>query len=136
VPTTVYEAAATNIKSIADASVEQQASIVSSNKSWVKKIRGKGVNFTISNTTSTDTSELNHVLGLLDAVRATDFSAAVTLLRDSSKSGEACGKIARSPVRSSGSVDYFSRSQINKISTLSSAMSAKITKARALLADL
>ena len=136
VPTAVYEAAATSIKSIADASVEQQASVVSSNKSWVKKIRGKGVNFTISSTTSTDTSELNHILGLLEAVHAADFRAAVTLLRDCSKLGEACGKIARSPVRSTNSVDYFSRTQINKISTLSSQMSTKITKARAQLTDL
>jgi hypothetical protein len=136
VPTTVFDAAATSIKSIASASVDQQASVVSSNKSWVKKIRGKGVNFTLSSTSAADTSELTHIIGVLSAVHGTDFSAAVTALRDCSKLGQACGKIARSPVRRSGRVEYFSRTQINKIAKLSSQMAAKLTKARGLLEDL
>ena len=136
VPSTVYDAAATSIKSIASASVDQQASIVTSNKSWVKKIRGKGVNFTISSTTAADTSELNHILEVLPVVQGADFSAVVTLLRDCSKLGQSCGKIANAPVRKSAGVDYFSRTQINKIATLSSQMAAKISKARGLLQDL
>lgn len=136
VPSTVYDAAATSIKSIASASVDQQASIVTSNKSWVKKIRGKGVNFTISSTTAADTSELNHVLEVLPVVQGADFNAAVTLLRDCSKLGQSCGKIANAPVRKSAGVDYFSRTQINKIATYSSQMAAKISKARGLLQDL
>lgn len=136
VPSTVYEAAATSIKSMADASVDRQASIVSSNRSWVKKIRGKGVNFTLSSTTAADTSELTHIIGTLTAVQGTDFRAALTLLRDCSKLGQSCGKIAKSPVRKSGRVQYFSRTQINKIASLSSQMAAKLTKARGLLKDL
>jgi len=60
----------------------------------------------------------------------------VTLLRDCSKLGQSCGKIANAPVRKSAGVDYFSRTQINKIATLSSQMAAKISKARGLLQDL
>jgi len=136
VPGAVYDAAATSIRAMASASAGQQASVVSSNKSWVKKIRGKGVNFTIQSTTAADTGELTHILGTLTAVHRTDFGGAVKLLRDCSKLGEACGKIARSPVRKRGRVQYFSRSQVNKISTLSSQMAAKISKARGLLQDL
>jgi hypothetical protein len=136
VPSAVYDAATASIKAMASASANQQASIVSNNKSWVKKIRGKGVNFTISSTTAADTGELNHIIGTLAGVHGTDFGGAVKLLRDCSKLGEACGKIARSPVRKRGSVQYFSRSQVNKISTLSSQMAAKISKARGLLQDL
>jgi hypothetical protein len=136
VPQTVYDAAATSIRSIANASLDQQASAVSSNKSWVKKIRGKGVNFTISSTTSQDTDEMNHILDVLSVVHATDFHAAVTLLRDSSKLGQSCGKIAKSPVRRKGRVEYFSRSQISRIAKYSSQMAGKISKARGLLQDL
>ena len=136
VPTTVYDAAATSIRSMANASLDQQASAVSSNKSWVKKIRGKGVNFTISSTTAQDTGELSHILDVLAVVHATDFRAAVTLLRDCSKLGQSCGKIAKSPVRKKGRVEYFSKSQINKIATYSSQMAGKISKARGLLQDL
>lgn len=136
IPTTVYDAAAASITSIANASLDQQASAVSSNKSWVKKIRGKGVNFTISSTTAEDTSQLRHVLALLPVVHGTDFGDAIALLRDSSKLGESCGKIARSPVRRKGRVEYFSRSQISKIATYSSQMAGKISKARGLLQDL
>ena len=136
VPGAVYDAAAKAIKSIADGSVDAQAAVVSSNKSWVKKIRGKGVNFTISSTSAGDTSDLTHVLGTLDTVHGTDYRSAVTLLRDSSKLGQACGKIASSPVRRKGTVSYFSRTQVNKISKLSSQMSSKISKARGQLQDL
>jgi len=134
VPSTVYDAAATSIKSIASASVDQQESVVSSNKSWVKKIRGKGANFTISSTTAVDTSELTHIIGVLPGVHGTDFRAAVTLLRDCSRLGEKCGKIA--PVKKSSTVAYFTRSQVNTISRLSSQMAAKLAKARGLLKNL
>jgi hypothetical protein len=133
VPSSVYDAAATSIKSIADASIDQQASVVSSNRSWVTKIRGKGANFTISSTTAVDTGELTHIIGVLPAVHGVDFRATVTLLRDCSRLGERCGKIARSPVKKSSSVVYFSRSQVNTIATLSSQMDAKLTRARGLL---
>ena len=136
VPSTVYDAAATSITSIANASIDQQASVVSSNKSWVAKIRGKGANFTISSTTAADTSELTHIIGVLPGVHGTDFRAAVTLLRDCSKLGEQCGKVARSPVKKSSTVAYFTRSQVNTISRLSSQMAAKLSKARGLLKNL
>ena len=136
VPSTVYDAAATSIKSIAGASIDQQASVVSSNKSWVTKIRGKGANFTISSTTAVDTSELTHIIGILPGVHGTDLRAVVTLLRDCSRLGEQCGKIARSPVKKSSSVVYFTRGQVNTIARLSSQMAAKLTKARGLLKGL
>ena len=133
VPSSVVAAAATSIKSIAGDSVDWQGPMVTSNKSWVKKLRGKGASFTISGATASDTSDLTHVIGTLSDVQGTSFSPVMTLLRDSSKLGERCSKIARSPVRKRGSVSYFSRSQISQIDTLSKQMGAKLDKARALL---
>jgi hypothetical protein len=136
VPTTVFDAAATSIRSIGSDSLDSQSSMVSSNKSWVKKLRGKGASFTISGTTAADTSQLTHVIGILPTVQGAPFRAAMTLLRDCSKMGERCSKIARSPVRKSGRSSYFSVGQVNQIATLSKQMGAKLAKARALLKNL
>jgi hypothetical protein len=136
VPSTVLDAAATDIKSIASDSLDYQSPMVSSNKRWVKALRGKGANFTISGTDSTDTGQLSHVLGLLTAVQGDAYRSALTLLRDSSRLGEKCSKIGRSPVRKKGNASYFSSSQVNRISSYSKQMSAKLSKARGLLQDL
>ena len=136
VPTTVYDAAATRIKSIAGNSLDFQAPMVTSNKSWVKKLRAKGANFTILGTAKADTSELTRVIGILPAVEGTRFQAALTLLRDCSRLGERCSKIAQSPVRKNGSARYFSSSQVNEIEKLSKQMDAQLTKARGLLNNL
>jgi len=136
VPSEVYDAATTSIKSIASDSLGMQAAYVRSNRSWVKKLRGKGANFTIQGTVKADTSELTRALGMLSAVQGTSFRSALTLLRDSSKLGERCSKIGRSPVRKTGSAHYFSRGQVNTISKLSSQMGAKLSRARTLLSNL
>jgi hypothetical protein len=136
VPSTVFDAAATSLKSIASASLDSQTPIVSSNKSWVKKLRGKGANFTISGTTAADTSQLSHVIGILPDVQGEPFGSALTLLRDCSKLGERCSKIGRSPVRKSGSSRFFSVGQVNQIASLSKQMGAKLAAASGLLTAL
>jgi hypothetical protein len=136
VPSSVVAAAAASIKSIAGDSLGWQEPMVTSNKSWVKKLRGKGANFTISGATASDTNDLTHVIGMLSDVQGTSFEPVMTLLRDSSKLGERCSKIARSPLRKRGSVSYFSSGQISQIDSLSKQMGAKLDEARGLLNDL
>lgn len=136
VPASLNDAAATSIASLAESSLGGQQAVVSSNRRWVKGIKGKGVSFTVAGTSGTDTSDLSEVIAMLPTVQATRYRGALTLLRDSSKLGEKCGAISRSPVRRSGTTRFFSMSQVNQVNSLTKAMAAKLARASQLLNNL
>lgn len=134
VPASVYSAADDRLKSVTRTEISYQKSIVSNNKSWSSKmLAGKRISFSARGTTAANTRQVSRYLKLLSAVKATEYKAVLTLLRDSSKLGQKCESIRSHPVRRTRTTRFFSSSQIKRVRTYSGQMSTKLSKAAKLL---
>jgi hypothetical protein len=130
----VYSAADDRLKSVTRTEISYQKSIVSNNKSWSSKmLAGKRISFSARGTTAANTRQVSRYLKLLSAVKATEYKAVLTLLRDSSKLGQKCESIRSHPVRRTRTTRFFSSSQIKRVRTYSGQMSTKLSKAAKLL---
>jgi len=78
-------------------------------------------------------SEVLLAIAALSTVEAARYRPVLVLLRDCSKLGEKCTKVANSPTRSTKKAQYFSSRQISTVDKLTKQMDAKLDKARSQL---